>query len=191
MNWGYISRRHVLPLTAVFCFFVPSGLEVIAGWLCRSTDTNRRSSETWFIVLTAIGIALCIPKLARPIGQGKAHYRDASAWIAENTPLGAQFYTFDRRIPFYAHRSYRTYPDAQRFKANFNQPYLITSSKDGHLEIPLPPGLMPEATFPHDQDDTAVQIYKKPKPRNKTLQGRKFPQREPSLTGPSDPIPQK
>jgi hypothetical protein len=175
IHWGYISKRHVLALTAMLCFFVPSGLEVISGWLCRSPDKNRRCSETWFIVLTAIGIAACIPKLARPIGHDKTHYREASVWIAENTPLRARFYTFDRRIPFYAHRSYRIYPDAQRFKANFNQPYLITSSKDGQLEIPLSPELLLQARFPLDKEDKAVLIYRKPR----------------NTTGPSAPILQK
>jgi len=175
INWGYISRRHVLALTAILCFFVPSGLEVISKWLCRSNDKNCRSSETWFIVLAAVGIAICIPKLLRPIGHDKAHYREASAWIAENTPLRSRFYTFDKRIPFYANRPYRIYSDGRKFKADFKQRYLITSSKDGQLEIPLPREMTLQAEFSSEKKDKTVLIYKKPR----------------NTTGPSAPIPQK
>lgn len=161
IHWGYISQRHVLPLTAISCFFVPSGLEVISSRFVRSTDANGRSAETWFILLAVIGIAICIPKLLRPIGHDKTHYREAAAWIAENTPSQASFYTFDRRIPSYANRPCRTYSDAQNFKANFKQPYLIVSSKSGQLEIPLPPGLVLQAEFPSQKNDKVILIYKK------------------------------
>jgi hypothetical protein len=166
IHWGYISKRHVLPLTAMLCFFVPSGLDVISKWMSRLTDKNADSSKNWFIVLTAIGIAICIPKLARPIGHDKTHYRKASAWIAENTPSQARFYTFDRRIPFYANRPCRIYSDPHQFKANFKQRYLIASSKSGQLEIPLPPRLVLQAEFPAGNNKKAVLIYKKRTPAN-------------------------
>ena len=178
IHWGYISQRHVLPLTAISCFFVPSGLEFISSWLVRPTGTDGRSGKTRFIVLAAVGIAICIPKLLRPIGHDKAHYREAAAWIAENTPSQARFYTFDRRIPFYANRRCRTYSDAQNFKANFKQRYLMVSSKSGQLEIPLPPGLVLQAEFPSDNNEKAVLIYKKTTHTNQ-------------ITAPYDSRPQK
>jgi len=162
LNWGYISRRHVLPLTALFCFYIPWGIEAISQWLNHRISKNHENTGTLFTILMVIGIAVCLPKLYRPIGYDKAHYLVASEWIEEHTRPRAKFYTFDRRIPFYAKRHYRTYPDTQRFRVDFKQQYLITTAADGQLNIPLPPEMPLQATFPHEKKKQAVLIYKRP-----------------------------
>lgn len=173
INWGYISRRHVLPLTVMSCFFIPKGIDIISEWLNSLNKKKQGRSQKWFILLVAIGIAICLPKLLRPLGYDKAHYRKASAWIAENTPPRARFYTFDKRIPFYAGHPYRIYRDDQRFKKNFKQRYLIVLSKD--MNIALPPGMTLQAEFPSEKKRRAVLIYKRMR----------------RVTDPYAPIPQK
>ncbi|MHC4905536.1 MAG: glycosyltransferase family 39 protein [Planctomycetota bacterium] len=175
VNWGYISRRHVLPLTVLLCFYVPCGIEAMARRLSGRNMEKQDNVRTWFVILMVIGVGVCIPKLLTPIGEDKSHFRTASAWIAENTGSRARIYTFDKRIPFYADRGYRLYSNTRRFKANFKQRYLVALSKDGQLDIPLPEGMILKGTFPDKKGERTVVIYK----------GRV------RATAPGAPIPQK
>jgi hypothetical protein len=51
-----------------------------------------------------VGVAICIPKLVRPLGDGKEDYRQAAQWLRSNTPVGATVAVPDQRIAFYADR---------------------------------------------------------------------------------------
>ncbi len=107
---GRNSERHVLPLLAVVIVYVPTGMQVIAGYFSqrckRGTDAPRAddSARRWFVVLMAIGLVVCLPKLLRPIRSDKLLYRQASAWLKKNTPKEASIVEPDCRISFYAER---------------------------------------------------------------------------------------
>ncbi|HPO70494.1 MAG TPA: glycosyltransferase family 39 protein [Anaerohalosphaeraceae bacterium] len=127
MRWGYISRRHLLPATALLSLHIPAGLNWIACRLVNGgQDQNHR--QTWLRILLAAGILICIPKLLKPLGHDKKAYLAAARWLAENTTPASRIYTFDRRIPFYADRPYRLYRNSARFRADRKAEYLIVPS---------------------------------------------------------------
>ena len=65
-NYGYISRRHCLPLVVLTIFYVPVGLNILADWLRRGFFKGQPQTEKnsrLFIVLLIIGVVICLPKL--------------------------------------------------------------------------------------------------------------------------------
>lgn len=114
-GYEYISRRHCLPLVVFLIFYVVTGLEVLGSRL-GSRNTQSRSeaalnSRRWFFILLAIGAAVCLPKLVRPVRIEKQGYRDAAKWLNENTAQGDLIAMPDSRIGFYAERSRIEYID--------------------------------------------------------------------------------
>lgn len=107
-SWGYISRRHCLPLVVFTVFYIPIGLQILADWLAvrfyKGRLENDRKSQSWFFILVIIGLAICTPKLLRPIHSDKKAYKAAAQWLKENTQKHDLIAVFDKRISFYAER---------------------------------------------------------------------------------------
>ncbi|MHC4426569.1 MAG: glycosyltransferase family 39 protein [Planctomycetota bacterium] len=107
-NYGYISRRHVLPLVLFTIFYVPAGLQALGDWLergiCKGRPPAEKDSQRWFFILLAIGFAVCLPKLLRPIGADKRGFRAAAKWLKANTSREDAIAVPDRRISFCAER---------------------------------------------------------------------------------------
>jgi hypothetical protein len=101
-KFGYMSRRHTLPLVVFTIFYVPVGLEALASWL--GEKLSKATANFWFMVLLVIGIAICSPKLLRPIRAEKQSYRDAARWLAKNTDEKDIIAVSDSRIGFYSGR---------------------------------------------------------------------------------------
>jgi hypothetical protein len=111
-KFGYMSRRHTLPLVVLTIFYVPVGLEALASWLNEKFSkilerlfAVRTDTNFWFSVLLIIGIFICTPKLLRPIRIEKQSYRDAALWLAKNTDEGDIIAVPDIRIGYYSGRS--------------------------------------------------------------------------------------
>jgi hypothetical protein len=102
-KFGYMSRRHTLPLVVMTIFYVPVGLEALASWLGEKFS-GKTNSNFWFMVLVIVGIAICCPKLVRPIRAEKQSYREAARWLAGNTDEKDIIAAFDTRIGFYSGR---------------------------------------------------------------------------------------
>jgi len=103
-----ISRRWSLSLIALTVFYVPVGLQVLGDWLSskfyKSQGENKENPQLWFFILLVVGVAICLPKLFRPIGIDKNGYKKASKWLNENTVEDAIVAVPDKRISFYAER---------------------------------------------------------------------------------------
>ena len=119
-SWGYISRRHGLPLVVLTIFYVPIGLEVSADWFANRFSKSRPASvqdcRLWFFILLITGTVICLPKLLGRPGSDKPGYRTAAAWLKENTTPDDLIAVPDRRITFYAERKafiYETAPPSQ------------------------------------------------------------------------------
>ncbi|MGA1980068.1 MAG: glycosyltransferase family 39 protein [Sedimentisphaerales bacterium] len=136
-KFGYMSRRHTLPLVIFTIFYVPAGLEALASWLDKGLSkiidvkqlwvwnllkafdsimerlfgTKVTTDFFWFMVLLVIGIAICSPKLLRPIRAEKQSYRDAARWLAKNTDEKDIIAVPDVRIGFYSSRRSVEYND--------------------------------------------------------------------------------
>ncbi len=103
-----ISKRWNLPLVVFTVFYVPVGLRVVGNWLGIKLPINRQlwgKKISWFLILLLIGLAICVPKIFRPIRREKQGYLDAAAWLGENSQPKDLIATLDRRIAFYAERS--------------------------------------------------------------------------------------
>jgi hypothetical protein len=108
INYGYLDRRHCLPLAVYLIFYVPTGLELLAQWISSMFLKEQfNNSKLWFFVLLIIGIVISLPKLFKPIRIEKQAFRTAAQWIKENTSpeevIG--FSSSVNRISFYAERA--------------------------------------------------------------------------------------
>ena len=107
-GWGYISRRHSMPLIVFTIFYVPVGFQVLADWFVvgfsKGQQQNNRKSQLCFFILVITGLAICTPKLLRPIRADKKAYRTAAQWLKENTQENDLIAVSDNRISFYAER---------------------------------------------------------------------------------------
>lgn len=107
-GYEYMSRRHCLPLVVFLIFYVVTGLQVLSNWLggrnTQSPSQAEINSKRWFFILLAIGTAVCLPKLIRPLRIKKQGYRVAAKWLNENTAQQDIIAVPDKRISFYAQR---------------------------------------------------------------------------------------
>jgi hypothetical protein len=114
-SWGYISGRHCLPLVVFTVFYVPIGLQILADWLeCRFSKgrlDNNTKSQSWFFILVITGLAICTPKLLRPIRIEKKAYKAAAQWLKENTKENNLIAAPNERILFYAERKGLVYEE--------------------------------------------------------------------------------
>jgi 4-amino-4-deoxy-L-arabinose transferase-like glycosyltransferase len=108
-SWlNYLSRRHTLTLIVFTIFYIPIGLEIMAGWICAKTSKGNSIRENkkqrCFYVLLFIGIAICLPKLFKLTSTQKYGYRETASWLSKNTFPTDIIATPDKRITFYAQR---------------------------------------------------------------------------------------
>lgn len=106
---GFMSKRHTLPLVSLTIFYVPIGLQVTGDSIgsrlsIRKLKTGTTKFISWFFALLVIGIAICLPKLVRPLRIEKQGYREAAKWLRENTTSKDIIAVPDKRISFYSDR---------------------------------------------------------------------------------------
>ena len=106
-----VSKRWSLPLITFTVFYIPVGLHVVGNWLeskfpmnKQKTDNLKEKNFSWFLVLLLIGVAICLPKLVRPIRIEKQGYREAATWLRGNTAPMDIVAVPDGRMAFYAER---------------------------------------------------------------------------------------
>ncbi len=134
-KYGYISRRHCLPLVVLTIFYVPIGLGILADWLRRGFFKGRPQAEKnsqLFIVLLIIGVVICLPKLLTPIRIEKQGYRDVAKWLNDNSCPQDIIAVTDSRITFYAQR--QEVAESQQDKANYA--VLIAKSAEAEAQKP-------------------------------------------------------
>lgn len=152
MRWGYISRRHLLTLTALLCLLIPSGIH----WI--SERLFSKHPQLAFHIFIAAGLLLCTPKLMKPEGIEKKAYRQAAEWLKQHTPANTLLYTFDNRLGFYAERPYHVYRHNKITRRALNSDYWLLLSEDGHMPLEIPQQMRFEQRFELN-DDKAILIY--------------------------------
>ncbi len=108
-----LSKRYILPVITFTIFFVPLGLQIMNGWVegmlsrkvCRN-EASQKESQRWFFILLVTGLAICVPKLFRPIRVEKKAYRLAAEWLKRNTNEDSVIAVSDSdpRMAFYSER---------------------------------------------------------------------------------------
>lgn len=111
--YGYISRRHCMPMVAFTAFYIPVGLQILARWLSKRTYKNslavNKNRQRWFFILMVVGLIICAIKFTRitPLRWEKQGYIDTAKWLKESTSEKDVIAIADSRISFYAQRSSR------------------------------------------------------------------------------------
>ena len=133
-NYGYMSKRHTLPLLIIPILYIPAGLQELAIWLqekfpgkVKTSVTTNRDQRFWFMVLFLIGISICIVKLLGSYSTEKHGYRAAAEWLKANTDNAAIVAVPDTRISFYAQRKGILYKNGE---IPANAAYIVRISKD-------------------------------------------------------------
>ena len=158
-----MERRYCLALIALTIFYVPAGLERIAGWLSRrAVARDRRQglptehNSPWFNVLAIVGIGICLPKLLTPLYAEKDSYVKAIQWLRDNTRPEDVTAVPDNRLTFYAERPallYRGEVDPRRAD------YIVRILDPGTKAAP-PAGWSQEYSVPiHDRRGRTLVIY--------------------------------
>lgn len=115
LRWGYISRRHCLPMIVLSFFYIPVGLDVMARFLTGPSGgqhffgLKKDSRVCWLAVLLTLGIGLNITKGAAmfPVRSEKRAYRNIAKWLDVHTRPGAiiAYHTLSPKIGLYADRT--------------------------------------------------------------------------------------
>lgn len=101
---GYMSVRHTLSLVVFTVFYIPAGMYVLADLLNKKV-LKKENSNLGFVILIAIGIAICVPKLLRPLRYDKVTVHKAAQWLVENSETNDLIGSADPRVGFYAERN--------------------------------------------------------------------------------------
>lgn len=141
-QWGYVSRRHLLPLTAMTALFIPLGLDGVAGWICQhrlklGERVNEKKQRRVVVVLALIGVSACLPQVFKPAGISKIGFVRAAQFLKDNTPATAIVAVPETRIAFYMERSPMLYEGAAVPPYSASWDYLVTI-EDAAEVSPLP-----------------------------------------------------
>ena len=136
-----------MPLVVFTIFYVPVGLHIMSDWLAVRFSKVQleicQKSQLWFFILFITGLAICAPKLLRPIRGEKRAYKVAAQWLKENTQEDDLIAVFDKRISFYAERKRFLYEQNIPMKAQYavkvvkNEDEKLDASKDVRKEFSL------------------------------------------------------
>ena len=160
IKFGYLSRRHCMPLALLTALYIPTGLKIIAARLdClkpKSPKANEAKRPSWFLLLVVVGCLVCLPKLFGPMRTDKKYYLETADWLNQNTGKRDIIAVADIRISFYAERrgvECRDKPAPERAR------YLVRLYKNDS-EIPAEQtGLKEQARFTGEKLKVLV-IYK-------------------------------
>jgi len=157
------DRRYSLGLVALTIFYIPVGIDILAGWIDRIHAFWRPRwmkrilpHAFWFCLLIAVGVTVCVPKLLRSGRSDKTGYLAAAAWLRRNTRPDDVLAVPDWRVSFYAERPellYARHPDSRRAD------YVVVIGRDG--DVPVRDGWRREysvAVSPGSRD--TVTIYR-------------------------------
>jgi hypothetical protein len=161
-----LSRRYVLPLTALTVFYIPVGISYIARRLKRVSaggDTSEpRRMEFHFYLLIAIGLGICAAKLMRaaPLRRDKQGYLQAVEWLSVNTSAEDKIAVSDMRIAFYAQRQGIRY-DGKTIPRQAG--YAVRAIRAKEPKVSPGPGWKEQYSVPVNQqaDSATLVIYQK------------------------------
>lgn len=160
INYGYISRRHCLPMVVFGIFYVPLGLELIAGWaevnIFRNKSAKPKDIQRVFSILLCIGIIICMGKIGRitPLRSEKQNYTQAANWLRENTKSNDKIVVFDSRIGLYSERKYRIIQPSDKFPESIDYSVRLLNK-----EFTIPNGWTVKKKFTASGEN--VVIYKR------------------------------
>ena len=105
IHWGYISRRHCMPIAVFTVFFIPFGIEIVSRWISKRVLAGRRKNLVCTVLIIS-GVLICFFKLSRmtPLRSDKSGYLVAAKWVQDNISPNENIAVSDIRLAFYASR---------------------------------------------------------------------------------------
>jgi 4-amino-4-deoxy-L-arabinose transferase-like glycosyltransferase len=161
----FLSRRHTLALVAFTAFYIPIGIEIIAGWISERTAKGKpfdsaQDRQRWFYILLIIGIAICLPKLLKFIDTPKYGYKDVAMWLNKNTASTDIIAVPDMRIVFYAERKGLEYLEYNE-KIPEQVDYIVKIAGSGDEKLEIGKGIKDEySTWMDKKESRKLVIYK-------------------------------
>jgi hypothetical protein len=135
-----LSRRYCLGLVALTAYGIGPGIELMARGARQALDRvfgdrghGESGERVWFYVLVAVGVAICIPKLFRPLGAGLDGYRATALWLRNHTAVDDVVAVPDMRISFYADRVGLYYESVAVFRASDSVVLLVDDEGPSHV----------------------------------------------------------
>jgi len=164
INFGYISRRHFMPMIVFTAFYIPTGLFIIADWISginiKENANRQKNTQKWFFILLTAGILICTVKLSSPMGTEKKVYRQAAKWLKENTASADIIAVPDLRISFYAERKGVLNWTHSSLAAKIK--YVVQTAKEsGDSEEKLLSGMSEVWSWPISKKGEAILIYER------------------------------
>lgn len=149
---GYIDKRHCLPLVCFLMLFCGDGFAIIESFLRKKGIIFRNKADRsavpayrlWFL----ISLAICSPKLFRPINIDKIGYRDAALWLKENTDANDFIAVDDPRIGFYAERPF---VETLYIQKTDSPKYVVLVAKNVQEKLRQWPAYAELQTYPRDR----------------------------------------
>ncbi len=106
LNIGYVSHRHLLPVTVIGLVWAAFGIQESRSWVVRkifeSNPANRISLNKISLFVMILIIVILLPMTLKPQRSDKVWIKKAGLWIAENCPANSRIMGYDSRIAYYA-----------------------------------------------------------------------------------------
>ncbi|MBN2138017.1 MAG: glycosyltransferase family 39 protein [Sedimentisphaerales bacterium] len=165
-RYGYMSKRHTLPIVVFSILYIGAGLRKLAALMCGGPKSESGGSgraderrHFVFVLLMVVGISICIPKLLRPIHHDRRFIRLTSRWLADNTDPKDVLAVSDIRISFYAERIGIVYHDGA---VPGEAGYVVDVLKDGRGALIDKDGMLRAETSIEDESgNDKVIIYRR------------------------------
>ncbi|MHB9069806.1 MAG: glycosyltransferase family 39 protein [Sedimentisphaerales bacterium] len=163
INFGYMSRRHFMPMIVFTVFYIPTGLLIIAEWIgginIKGNEDKQKNTQKWFFILLTTGMLICFVKLSGITGAERKGYREAAAWLNKNTAVADIIAVPDLRISFYAERK-GLLNESGGLTADIK--YAVrTVKKTGDSEKNIPSGMSEVWSSPTSKRGGVVLIYER------------------------------
>lgn len=163
INFGYISRRHFMPMIVFTVFYIPTGLLIIADWISginkTGNENKQKNTQKWFFILLAAGMLICFVKLSGFTGVERKGYREAAKWLKENTEPSDIIAVPDVRIAFYAERK-RALNEGGCFAADIKYAVQVVKEQNDS-EKKIPPGMSEVWSSPISNKGGVILIYER------------------------------
>ena len=165
-GYGYITRRHCMPMVVFSVFYVPVGMRIIARWFSERSgkggELRLGERRRWFFVLLGVGMVLCFGKFGRivPLRWEKQGYLEVASWLGENVGEGefVAAQTLARRLGYYSQRQVMGF-ESETFVEQAN--YFVLVGDELAEEIA---GVSMSEVFSvraNERDGDMVRIYKR------------------------------
>lgn len=114
LNYGYLSRRHFVPLMPFALGYAGAGVIAIASALAA---TLRRKPGVLAVAICLLLALIAAPKTLHDHRQDVAAQRAAAEWIAQQADARGRVAATKRRIGYYAKRRWHPLVDAGGYRA--------------------------------------------------------------------------